>query len=360
MVERVIAEKDQVDLSRASYAEELSSIAMDEAKETFHVTWDRASFRKPLEIISAVLDAHGYALNFENLIACLDSAVLGARVRLTEDEDIPQKAKAFLPCLSFEMPSKNRVGFLLKKFYSEIEHYERELARLREGDPTTPGKGNRDQLKREIERLQAENLQLTSKLQELTSRLAEAMRSQAHVVKALETQNIIPPQLKLGVVRELSLADRTVMLKVGRSQYVAPLAILHQIPKPGEPCLINFKDDAVIDLYCFENQGRPFHREMAEVLFVGEKSCKIRDSQRRSHVWQAQHDWEVEQLRTLNRGTKVILHSIDKVTIKISVIIDPDAELIKSSVQEKITMFQLEQMRQQDATDSDPPHGKGA
>jgi hypothetical protein len=359
-VECVIAEMDQVDLSRANYTAELSSIGIDEVKEHFHVTWDRASFHKPLDIISKVLDANGYALNFENLIACLDSAILGARVRVSDDEHIPRKAKAFIPCFSFEMPKKNRIGFLLKKFYKEIEHYESELARIREGDPAHPGKANREHIKQEIERLQRENAQLTSRLQELTSRLAESVRSQAHVTKALEKQNIIPPGLKSGVVRDLSLVERTVTLKAGRTHYTIPLVLLLEIPKPGEPCLIKFKDDTVTNIYCYEQQGRPFHQEIGEVLFVGEKSCKIRDSHRKNILWQALNDSEIQQLRTLKRGNKVILYSIDDIAIKISLVLDPDAERIKSGVQEKIALFQLEQSRQINFSDVETSNGKGS
>jgi hypothetical protein len=345
--EQLILESDQADLSRASYSEELSFTALDEETETFTVTVDRVHFRKPLEVVLAVLEANGFASNFENICSCLDTMVHGVRIRAADrSADETVSARSFIPCISFQLPSKNRVGFLLKKFYTEIEAYELDIAKLRAGEQDEGGKKqSREQLKRDLERLQSENGRLQTKLAQLTEQLALAMRSQAHVTKALESNNIIPPQLKPVLVREISLQDRTITLKSGRTGYTLPIFFLRSMPKIGDPCFLNIMDDQIIDAYFYEQPGRPFHQELAEVLHVEDQSCKLRDSQRKTLIWSVKHPQEAQVFEQLKRSSKVILSSIDEVVVKLSLVLEQNSDHWTHIVQEKQTVFQLEMER---------------
>ncbi len=345
--EQVVTQAERVNLTKASYSPVLSSIVMDEDSASFHATWDRVTFRTPLEVIQTVLEANGFAKNFENILSCLDSFVLAVRVKSPERaaEDLPIQAKSFLPCVSFELPTKKNQGPLLKKFYAEIESYESEIARLKIGELSSDkgSPSSREQMKKELARLEDENEKLQLKIQDLAEQLAQSMRSQAHVAKALESQNIIPPQLKTAVVREISIKERKVYLKSGRSNYAVPLALLQAVPKPGDHCLINIIKDLIVAVYFYETQGKAFTRQLGEVLYVEGQSCKVRSSSRRTYRWDATADWEQSMLATLERGSTVILYLMDEILIKMSVVIDPGCEHFMQKIQEKQTIFQLEQ-----------------
>lgn len=361
--ELLILESDQVDLSKASYAQELSFTALDEETSTFTVTMDRTLFRKPLEIIMMVLEANGFAPNFENLLSCFDTLTHGVRIKALDrpDSDEPHTPRIFIPSLNFQLPAKNRVGYLLKKFYAEIEGYELELARLRTGeiDDTGNKKQSREQLKKELERVMGENGRLQNSVNQLTQQLAQAMKSQAHVTKALETNNIIPPQLKPVTVREISLQERTVTMKSGRATYVVPLFFLRAMPKVGDPCMLNMKDDRIVDAYFYETPGREFEVEMAQVLHVQAPDVKVRDTKRKTHVWTAKHESESEALTQIKRGSKVVLHSIDGFHIKLTPVADQKADLWTYAVQEHSTIFQVERARQTDLNALPLFKGKG-
>ncbi|HYX34414.1 MAG TPA: hypothetical protein VE954_15020 [Oligoflexus sp.] len=350
--EQLILENDQADLSKASYSPDLSYTDLDAETDTFSVTVDRVHFRKPLEIVLAVLEANGYASNFENLLSCFDSMVHSVRIRAADRSGTEAvTARNFIPSLSFQLPSKSKVGFLLKKFYAEIEAYELDIARLRAGEQDEAGnkKQSREQLKRDLERLQTENAKLLSNVALLTEQLAQAMKSQAHVTKALESNNIIPPQLKPVLVRELSLQERTVTMKAGRTTYTIPIFFLRTMPKIGDPCFLNIKDDQIVDVYFYENPGREFHSEMAEVLYVSEDSCKLRDSHRKTMIWQVKHPQEAQVFTQLKRGDKAILSSIDNVIVKLSLVVDQNTDRWSQFVLEKQTVFQLEMDRKGDS-----------
>jgi len=350
--EQIILESDQADLSKASFAPDLSHTDLDAESDIFTVTVDRVHFRKPLEVVLAVLEANGYASNFENLLSCFDTMVHSVRIRAA---DRPSgelvAARSYIPCISFQLPSKNKVGFLLKKFYGEIEAYELDIARLRAGEQDEAGnkKQSREQLKRDLERLQNENARLMSNVAQLTEQLAQAMRSQAHVTKALESNNIIPPQLRPVLVREISLQERTITMKAGRTSYVLPIFFLRTMPKIGDPCFLNIKDDQIIDAYFYENPGRDFQQEMAEVLHVEEPSCKLRDSHRKTLVWTVKHPQEALVFAQLKRGSKVILSSIDDVIVKLSLIVDQNTDRWTEAVQDKQTVHQLEMALKNDS-----------
>ncbi len=349
--ELLITESDQVDLSKASYAQDLTFTALDEETTTFTVTMDRIHFRKPLDIIIAVLEANGFAANFENLLSCFDTLVHGVRIKAVDkptSSEGPHTPRSFIPCLNFQLPAKHKVGYLLKKFYADIESYEMEIARLRTGELDDSGnkKQSREQLKKELERLQTDNGRLQNSVNQLTLQLSLAMKSQAHVTKALESNNIIPPQLKPVTVREVSLQDRTVTMKAGRSTHVVPMHYLKALPKVGDPCLLNIKDDRIIDTYFYESAGREFQREMAEVLHVMDQSCKVRDSKRRTHIWTAKHESEADVLRQLQRGSKVVLYSIDDFNVKLSPVAVQKPEFWTQIVHEHSTIFQVERAMQ--------------
>lgn len=346
--EYIVVHEHQVDLSRASYAPELSSTDLDADTGRFHATMDRVVFKKPLEIITMVLEANGFVINLENLLACFDSYTLGAKIKMGEKYQAEQRPapRHFLPCVQFELPNRSKKGALLKQFYAEIESYEMEIARLQDGDPKKAGEKakSREQIKKEMERLLAENSKLKSQVGELSQKLAEAVKTQVTVERALESHNIIPPQLRSATVREINFHDRTILLKANRSSLSLPMALLRSMPAVGDPCLVHIDEGRILGAFFYNKEGRAFTQELADVLYVGEGFCKLRTSRRRMFNLNPQNDTEKELISTLKRGTKIILHSIDYHLIRFEKVEMPPEDGFAHRVQDKIAMHQLEDM----------------
>ncbi len=355
--------ENQVDLSKATYSADLSSTDLDAETLRFHATMDRVVFKKPLEIVTRVLEANGYVINLENLLGCLDHFTLGAKVKLGDKFQPEQVAvpRNFMPCIQFELPNKSKKGFLLKQFYAEIESYEQEIARLQDGDGAKAGEKakSREQLRRDIERLLADNSKLRSEVNDLTQKLSEAIKIQVTATRALESHNIIPPQLRMANVREISLRDRTLLLKSGRTNIPLPMILLQSLPEIGDPCLVHIADGKTIGAFFYHKPGRAFATEIAEVLFAGEGFCKVRDGRRKIFNLTPQNDLEQSILKNMRRGEKIMIHSIDGYMIRFEELTMPVEAHFAESVQEKIAMHQLEQVEEaRVASESKAPRGK--
>ena len=129
-----------------------------------------------------------------------------------------------------------------------------------------------------------------------------------------------------------------------------PLYFLPSLPKVGQPCLLNIKDDHIIDTYFYEAPGREFHVEIAEVLHVSEQGCKLRDADRKTYIWSAKHSQEVKLFSQIKRSSKVIISSIDDVIIKLSLVAEQQSNVWTQLVQEQNTIFQIERARKADPT----------
>lgn len=346
--EYIVVHEHQVDLTKASYAPELTSTDLDEDTGRFHATVDRVLFKKPLEIVTKVLEANGFVINLENLLAALDHFTLVTKISLNERFQAEQtpSVRHFLPCIQFELPNKSKKGSLLKQFYAEIESYELEIARLQDGDDKKPGEKakSREQLKREFERLQMENAKLKGQVGELSQKLGDAIKSQVSVERALESHNIIPPQLRAATVREINFHDRTILLKANRTNVPVPMALLHELPAIGDACLVHIEDSATRGVFFYQKEGRAFDVEVAEVLYCGEDFCKIRNGQRRVFNLHAQNDVEKSIAARLKRGDKILLHSIDGHLIRFEDLRMPLSDRFTHRVQEQIALHQLEIM----------------
>lgn len=345
--EEIVTEDEKVDLSRASYSPDLSSTDLDAETASFHVTLDRVLFKKPVDVAITVLNAHGYAINLENILSCLDQLVLGAKVKVPERGGDEGRAlvKNFLPCVQMTLPSKSKIGVLLKHFYAEIQGYEAEIARLQDGELKKDGdkQKSREQLMREIEKLSAENSRLQTKLDDASAQLSEALRFQANANRALASQNIIPPQLRLAQVRELIFAERAVLLRSGRTNISLPMALLEGLPKQGESCLVNVVDGTALGAFFYESKGQAFQKDWADVLLARPEVCKIRDSQRRQHILKAQNELESELFRQLKRGQKLVLYKAGDVIIRVEGMAVARPEQFIREMREAIAVFQIAQ-----------------
>lgn len=351
---QVVDREDLVDLSRAMYSPSLSSTSMDEETRTFYVTMDKVTFKKPLEIITAVLDANGYALNLENILACFDEFTVAARVQLTSRKsgDGTPLAKDFMPCIQFQLPDKEKVGPVLQRFYSEIENYEDQLAQLAQKSVTRIKQNPKKDLSensKDLERLKDDNSKLKAQVEELSARLAEAAKFQANANKALASQNIMPPNLRLATVREINWEERTVLVKVARTAYLVPMCLLFTLPKPGDSCLLHLEDGKLLGAFCLGRESTRWRLEEAHVLAIENSSCKLRDARRKIHTIPAKNEEEKRLFQGFRRHEKLVVYIFGEHIVRIEKLADIGHRQHLHRVQEAIACHQLQEQVAEEA-----------
>lgn len=342
-LERIVDSADECDLSTAVLSERLSSIGFEGKGGTFTATIDKLGFRQLVEVVTTVLQANGYALNLENILACIDRLRLAARVRLTAKSAIehPPKAKLFSPCIRFDLPVKDRIGPLLSKFYAEIDAYESEIARLqvREGkieDRTV------SQLKREIAQLNKENDGLRQKLAEVSRELALLRRDHTDLTQAFESQNLLPKNVRSATVTKLNFLSRHIELKSGLKTFQVPLASLYGVPEERQSCLVSVVDGQVEGVLFHAEASTPLDVRMAKVLFVEDDVCKMRDESRRNWLLHAANPVERDLTHQLQRGDRVLLYFYNEHLVRLMPCSKSNAKQFTHNVQEAIARMDID------------------
>ena len=325
--ELIVTEPKEVDISKAAYYPQLGSADLDEDTKIFHATIDRVVFQKPTEIISKVLAANGFSLNLENILACIDHFSIGAKVKLhaKSNGDLPS-AKYFLPCIQFPFPNKRKIGSTLKQFYQEISKYEEELSRLQKPGTSKGKKKDATQLSKELEKIKDENKALKMKINELATKLSQSRKSAASAEKAMVSQKILPPELRIATVTNISFSDRLVSLKAGRSSFSLPMSNLHALPNTNDPCLLTVRDGVIHDSFFYRGPNTPLNAKIASVLFVDASLCKVRDNERKIWLIKSSSQNESLMFQNLKRGGRVLLHTVDNHVIRLTKI-DSDSEM---------------------------------
>ncbi len=305
-LERIITSAEECDLSHATLSAELSATGLDEATGRFFATVDRVNFRSIAEIVGTVLDANHFALNLENQLACLEQFQLGLRVRL-KSSGFPPVARAFYPCIQFQLPQKSRVGPLLQKLYEEVERYHSELSGLRARVAEVEQSAAVAKLQRENKKLQKENQELTDRLLECKELLARLERAQKDTTQALIDQNLLPANIRFAEVQSVAWDRRVVTLAAGPAAFDLSLGDLTIVPKQGMSCLVRFEDGNAVDLFVAEGEAELPASRMAGVLFVEGDLVKVRDEARREWCIQAHTPRELSIIQGLFRGDRLIL-----------------------------------------------------
>ncbi len=343
---QVTIDPSECDLQEAEYDVRLSSAGRDDGRQLVYTTVDRVAFRAAPEIVDTVLDANGFALNLENVLAALDDLKIGYRVRMAKRQpsaDETPVAESYVPALTLRLPTKNRVGPLLAKFYAEVDAYQAELARLREERGRAQG-GQRkevDKLRRERDELAEQNKLLQQKLDDMTRELNLVKKAHADAAKALAAQHLLPAQVRTATVHEVDLTSRYVALKSGRKVFSVPLVALWVYPKAEDPCLVSIQDGEVIGVFFHEGAQSPPGTVLAEVLHVASGKVKIREDNRRTRVIDAQNPAEEALINQLRRGHRVLLFLHDNELIRFTPCTTTDPELFARAVQESIARWEL-------------------
>lgn len=316
--EKILDDEDQVDLGKASLSLELSSTGFDEETQEFHVSMDRALFNNPVAIISTVLEANGFILNIENILAALDQLKFAPLVK-SGSRGSSSTIKYYLPCLKFQLPSKGQVGPTLKRFYEEIQHYELAINELQQQEKA-PVKGQRksEQHKEQIMKLEEENKLLKQEVSDLKLLLNRAVKSEATANKALASQNLLPNDIRLGIVRELNIEDRQILLKSGRTSISVPMALSPILPNVKDKCLVHYDKGNVIGCFFYETTGILLKPILSQILAKDSQVCKVRDINRRTWCITIKNEEEAKMLSSLSRKDYLQLFIFDQQILRFS------------------------------------------
>lgn len=342
----IFIDEDRVDLSKGEFDPQLSFVTMDEAAQTFSISVDKIQFNKLSKIIIKLLDANGYIVNLENILACLDHFYFGIKAKLPSKEVSAEvhSIKYYIPCIQFKLPNKARIGDILNMFYKEVKGYEENIYRLTKGNKIEESEKlekENSKLKKENSKLSLENSSLLKSINDLSKTLTKYKRGCENDAKSIATQSLLPHHLRLATVAETNINNRSVIFKFGRKHIQTSFALLKNEPKCGDQYLIHIDDGNIIDLFYYGNEKRPFTTRLGEILFVNNEGCKIRDIDRNTYTFSTQNEIEKSIIGQFKRGNKVLLSLIETTLIKIEHINSKNTNHFISRVQEAIVTRQV-------------------
>lgn len=343
----VISDKGETDLCRASLNKNLSAVDYDQDGKFFYITIDKVMFGDPVSTIKTVLDAHGFVANLENVLSCLDSFVFAAYARTpgeTEEGGVTRVSE-YTPCLRFELPQKNKVGDILQSFYDEIAKYEARVGgdQASQWSPNPEVKALKD-MKTELADLSAENRELREQVSQLTQQLSREQKSLSRASRALDSQQLLPDNARIGRVDKVDLKRRLVKLKVNRQLIDIPTHMLDRVPEYQARCLVTLDEVAgsPIGIVFLDNkEWRDLEKRTAELLFVEGDSFKARDSKRNEFQIKAVNELEAATISGLRRGMKIIISIADGFVVRFSLLGSTLAEEFISRIREQVIVHDL-------------------
>ena len=322
---KVISEKGEADLSKASISKDLSAVGYDTDGKFFYVTMDKVLFSDPAGTIRTVLDAHGFVSNLENTLACLDTFVFGAYARTSAKgsaDGSAGKVHEYFPCIRFELPQKNKIGAILQSFYDEIAKYESKAT----GDKSLswlpdPGAKAFKDLKAEVAELRTINKELQEQVSSLTLQLSREQRSLSRASRALDSQRVLPDNVRICKVERVDLKRRTVRVSCQRKTFDVPTHLLDRVPESQARCLTIFESGEGVPVGMIFLDGQEagnIERRVAELLYVEGDSFKARDSKRNEFQVKAVNGMEADTIRVLSRGMKVMVSISEGYVVRFS------------------------------------------
>ena len=259
-----------------------------------------------MSTIKTVLDAHGYVDNLENVLSCLDSFVFAAyaRTRAEPDQGGVTRVSEYQCCIRFELPQKNKVGDVLQSFYDEIAKYEAQVGskKTAQWSPNPEIKALKG-LKAELADLKAENNELRGQVSQLTRQLNREQKSLSRASRALDAQQLLPDNARIGRVDQIDLKQRLVQVKCNRKVIEIPTHMLDRVPEYQARCLVMLDESGetpVGVVFLDKQEWKDLEKRTAELLFVEGSSFKARDSMRNEFQIKAVNDLEAATIRDLS------------------------------------------------------------
>lgn len=307
----VITDIRAIDSDNFTICGDYSAIGIDRQLNHFFVTYDRIMFRKLSEVIQTILEANGFATNFENILSCLDHLCFAIK-SAHSDNNISDGS----PCLVIKFPDKQNIGPMLGSFYKEINKYEEIIASYH-ADSLSNSRQKRQDLELQIKTLTEDNNKLQKKINNLTAMLSQ-MQS-AHQ-QALTEKNTLPAEMCFAKITDILFDKRLIILQSRNKTYRVPLRLFDVIPNKKQLCLIVLNKEQVVKPFsCGEGEQTKIDPSITTTLYVKGERLKLRDDlTRRVYLFQANDDYERQQLEQITRGTKVIIYLANEQIIKIT------------------------------------------
>lgn len=331
---------ETVDVSSASWDESLSQVIVDEAVGELCASVDRMLFESPAQIGVRFLEPHGFNLNLENLLACLDSMRMGVIAKVSGPKRADGKfvAKKIAPAMYMKLPSRTAKGPLLSRFYDEIGKYEAELTRLQQYEAQSrramQAAVKDDSGKSAILQLQRDNELLREEVEKLSRRVGQ-LSSAMESVPIHSHQSSLPPGIRVSTVRQVKEQDNLVYIKGEAGQYSFPLSRLNGTPAVGARALALHEGGVVRGVWIFEPAPRPFAWNLAEVLYSDGSRIKVRTSDRSELVF------ELSGQEQASRGDQVLLQTSGETVIAWHVLNQNDNSLIANKVYDQQTKMTI-------------------
>lgn len=340
---KVISQKDDADLSNATINESLSAVDFNTKGKYFYITIDKVLFSNPIGTIKTVLDAHGFVTNLENILSCLDSLVFSVHAKTPSKS--PKTVTEYLPCVRFDLPRKNKVGDALQKFYDEIAKYESKLTdqNTKTWTSNPEVKKNKD-LRDEIKALKSTNKELVDQVSALTQQLNREQKSLSRASRALDSQQALPDNAKIGRVEQVDLKRRMVKVKCQRSVIDIPTHMLESVPDFQARCLLTFEDgeDIPVGIIFFNNyELGSLEKRTAELLYVEGETFKARDSMRNDFQIKAVNPMEASTIKSLKRGMKVLISLSNNYVVRFAVLGSTSPIKFQNHIQEQYIVYDI-------------------
>jgi len=345
---KVIYEKGEVDVTKASINKSLSSVGYDDDEKFFYITIDKVLFSDPVSTIKTVLDAHGFVPNLENVLSCLDSFVFSVHGKIANKGNSDAgsgKLEEYFPCVRFELPQKNKVGKILQSFYDEIAKYEAKTSTDNHASwlPDPEVKKLKD-LKAEIAELKAENRELQEQVSALTQQLSREQKSLSRASRALDSQRVLPDNARICRVEQMNLKQRMIKVKCHRRTIDIPTHMLDRVPDFQARCLITFNEgeDTPAGIIFFDDQELgDLEKRTAELLYVEGDTFKARDSRRNEFQIKAVNPMEAETIKALARGMKVVISIAEGFVVRFSLLDSASPEQFTGRIQEHFIVHDI-------------------
>ena len=340
-LERLFHSDDQYQLVTDNKVANASDAGFDEDTETFWSTWDKVKFMKPVELVTRVLSAHGYVVNFENIVSCLDQMIFGVRGKL-KSVDSEAEVSEITSCydvLAFKLPSKNRVGSLLNDFYSEIAGYEQKIAGMQEQAVDNQEQDSLREVQAELAKVGKEN----QELREQVKSLEVFIHRQAADIKDAKDEEVplLPEDVHQGVVKAIKPKDRLITVRIQRKSWAVPMAMIQGIPEKGSPALLRIIDAKVQSAWFYLSSTADQNYAVAKVLFSSDGKIKIRDLNRKQWILQPSSLFEKKIFQDLSRGSMVLLTLFNGVIIKLLPLQEDQSRKLIDQVNESLAIQQL-------------------
>ncbi|MFK7873784.1 MAG: hypothetical protein AB8C84_11580 [Oligoflexales bacterium] len=219
------------------------------------------------------------------------------------------KAQKFIPCISFNLPSKQRKGGFLNLFYKEIEGFEKKEEKSEKSKTTSEDKDKIiSEQKKEIKILEEKNRYLENILKKQTPNI--------HVIT--ENTGLQDLEVREGFVYKINYMQRHLTLKSGRQHFKISFSNLPSLPLEKEICLIKTNHKKTqIDLIPLESTPHHFDYVIGIVVSKKNNTIKIKIPERGYWQIKAIHQKEKDEINRVHRNQNILVVMVADKIIRI-------------------------------------------